>query len=470
MTDVPETDTDEERQDRKPTSLTPEAARTLATTTKSEPQMKEITDRWLLRMLPWVQVQGGTYRVNRRLDYTVGDGLVAFDQTGTDVQVIPQELRELPLLREFDDSEVLNALAQRFTREEREPGELVVEKGQPADQIVLIAHGRVQKIRPNDAGEENVEDILSDGSHVGDRRVLDDQSEWDFTLKAKTACTLMTMSYDDLQEVVGQSDELRAHVNRIRDRLAKPQNRSGEAELAIFSGHNGQEPELRGTFADYDPAPRELPLSEAQTVVRIRTRVADLYNDPMDQTEQQMKLTVQGLRERQEYEMVNNPEFGLLHNTDFSQRIFSETGPPTPDDLDELISRRRKTQLLFAHPKAIAAFGRQCNRMGIMPPSAEMDGQRVPAWRNIPMLPCNKIPITDRMTSSILAMRTGEENEGVIGLHKTGIPDEFAPSVSVRFMNIDEKGVISYLVTAYYSVAVLVPDALGMLENVNIGR
>ena len=34
---------------------------------------------------------------------------------------------------------------------------------------------------------------------------------------------------------------------------------------------------------------------------------------------------------------------------------------------------------------------------------------------------------------------------------------------------IDEKAIISYLVSAYYSVAVLVPDALGILDNVEIG-
>jgi hypothetical protein len=30
--------------------------------------------------------------------------------------------------------------------------------------------------------------------------------------------------------------------------------------------------------------------------------------------------------------------------------------------------------------------------------------------------------------------------------------------------------VISYLVTAYYSAAILVPDALGVLEHVELGR
>jgi len=63
-------------------------------------------------------------------------------------------------------------------------------------------------------------------------------------------------------------------------------------------------------------------------------------------------------------------------------------------------------------------------------------------------------------------MRTGEDNQGVIGLHQTGIPDEYEPGLSVRFAGIDEKAVISYLVTAYYSAAILVPDAVGVLENV----
>ncbi|MGH4005835.1 MAG: hypothetical protein ACRDSO_17215, partial [Pseudonocardiaceae bacterium] len=41
---------------------------------------------------------------------------------------------------------------------------------------------------------------------------------------------------------------------------------------------------------------------------------------------------------------------------------------------------------------------------------------------------------------------------------------------NARFMGINDKAIISYLVSAYYSVAVLVPDALGILENVEIDR
>src|SRR6185312_9725538 len=263
------------------------------------------------------------------------------------------------------------------------------------------------------------------------------------------------------------SPKLAEQVHAFQSRKAKPRNRSGEAEIEVASGHAG-EADLPRTFADYDLHPREYQLSVAQTVLRVHTRVADLYNQPMNQVEEQLKLTVEALRERQEHELVNNREFGLLYSADMRQRVQTHSGPPTPDDLDELLSRRRETKVLLAHPKAIAAFARQCTKAGIYPSGVEFLGHRVPAWRDVPLLPCNKIPIASDHTTSILAMRLGEDNQGVVGLHQTGIPDEYQPSLSVRFMGINEQAVMSYLVSAYYSAAVLVPDALGVLENVEL--
>jgi hypothetical protein len=114
------------------TSLSTTAARQLATTTKSEPQMQAISSRWLLRMLPWVDVKGGTYRVNRRLQLRVGRGRVQFEQNGADdIRVIPQTLTELPTLRGYSDTEVLKELATRFRVREIRAGQVLVEAGQP---------------------------------------------------------------------------------------------------------------------------------------------------------------------------------------------------------------------------------------------------------------------------------------------------------------------------------------------------
>jgi hypothetical protein len=269
--------------------------------------------------------------------------------------------------------------------------------------------------------------------------------------------------------MVGRSAALQAHVERFRTQSRRPQNKRGEAAIALSVGHTG-EPELAGTFVDYETNPREYELSVAQTVLRVHTRVADLYSQPMDQTEQQLRLTIEALREKQEDELINNPEFGLLHNVGSRHRIHARTGPPTPYDMDALLAGRRKTRFFLAQPHTIAAIGRECNRRGIYSPSVDVDGRQVQAWRGVPIFPCNKIPITEHRTSSILAMRTGMDDEGVIGLHQTGIPDEVEPGLNVRFMGIDNKAIISYLVSTYYSVAVLVPDALGVLDNVEISR
>jgi hypothetical protein len=96
----------------------------------------------------------------------------------------------------------------------------------------------------------------------------------------------------------------------------------------VASGHYG-EPDLPGTYVDYETEPREYPFTVAQTVLQVHTRVADLYNDPMDQAAEQLRLTVEALRERQEYELVNNPEVGLLPSADPRQRIQTGGGPPT---------------------------------------------------------------------------------------------------------------------------------------------
>lgn len=450
------------------TSLGTAGARQLASTTKSTPQMQGISPRWLLRLLPWVQTSGGVYRVNRRLTHTVGDGRLSFTSAGAKVQVAPQELTELPLLRGFDDDEVLNLLASRFVQQEFKAGELIVQRGQPAEHVVLIAHGKANKLGAGKYGIDPILESLADGDHFGDQAVVASNDQWTFSVKAVTACTVLMLPQQVLEDLIKQNARLQRQVEKFKESLKKPRDKLGQAAIGMSAGHSG-EPALPGTFVDYDLAPREYELSVAQTVLKVHTRVSDLFNNPMIQVEQQLRLTIEALRERQEHEMINNRDFGLLYNTDLKQRFHPRSGPPTPDDMDNLLSRRRKTQLFLAHPRTIAAFNRECNSRGIYPSGVEVMGAKALAWRSVPLLPCDKLPISETGTSSILAMRMGVESQGVIGLHHAGIPDEVEPSLSVRRMDISDQAITSYLVSVYFSTAVLVPDALGILEDVQIG-
>ncbi|HVU67399.1 MAG TPA: family 2B encapsulin nanocompartment shell protein, partial [Ktedonobacteraceae bacterium] len=410
---------------------------------------------------------GGTYRVNRRLSYVLGDGLLTFTSNGSALRVVPAELTELPWLQGFEDADILNALADRFVQQEFEPGELIAQANQPADRIYLLAYGKANRLGLGKYGDQTVLEVLADGEYFGSPSLL--TGTWPYTVQAATRCTVLSLQAQTLQALLNQAPELRAQIERTQAQAQRPQNQHGEAAIDLAAGHEG-EADLPGTFVNYDASPREYTLSVAQTILRVHTRIADLYNEPMNQTEQQLRLTIEALRERQEHELINNREFGLLHNADRKQRLHTRNGPPTPDDFDDLLALVRDAGVFFAHPRAIAAFGKECNHLGLHPQTVPIHGATVPAWRGIPIFPCNKIPVTDNHVTSILVLRTGEEKQGVVGLHQTGIPDEYQPGLSVRFMGINEKAIISYLVSAYYSVAVLVPDALGMIENVEIGR
>lgn len=462
---------DEVRADQAPPqqSLGTAAARNLASTTKSVPQMQEISSRWLLRTLPWVQVHGGTYRVNRRLSYSVGDGRVTFVQTGERVAVIPAELGELPALRGYEDADALAELAGRCRQRAFTAGEVIAARGESTDRVLLLAHGKVEQIGAGPYGDEAVLGVLADGAYFGEDALVDGDATWEWTARAATACTVLELTRADVLALAERADSLAAQLAGV---TALPQQRTnafGEAAIDVSAGHVG-EVVVPHTYVDYELSPREYELSVAQTVLKVHSRVADLYNHPMNQTEQQLRLTVEALRERQEHELVNHREFGLLANCDYGQRIQPYAGVPGPDDMDELLSRRRGSKLFLAHPRAIAAFGRELNRRGLVPETIDIDGSRIQTWRGVPIFPCDKIPVSGASTTSIICMRTGESDHGVIGLHQTGLADEIEPGLSTRFMGIDDQAIASYLVSAYYSAAVLVPDALGVLENVEIGR
>ncbi|MXS83061.1 family 2A encapsulin nanocompartment shell protein [Nitrosomonas oligotropha] len=230
------------------------------------------------------------------------------------------------------------------------------------------------------------------------------------------------------------------------------------------------ERELPATFVDYEEWGREYVLSAVNTVLDVHTRVSDLYSSPHNQIREQLRLTIETAKERQESELINNKEYGLLNNAAKSMRVKTRTGAPTPDDLDELIARVWKEPGFFlAHPQAIAAFGRECTRRGVPPPTVSLFGSQFLTWRGIPLIPSNKFNITGGKTSIIL-LRTGESRQGVVGLYQPDLPGQQGMGLSVRFMGINHKAIASYLVSLYCSLAVLTEDALGVLENVEVGK
>jgi hypothetical protein len=230
------------------------------------------------------------------------------------------------------------------------------------------------------------------------------------------------------------------------------------------------ESELPQTHVDYEENAREYFLNAVTTVVDVHTRVSDLYSSPYDQIKEQLRLTIETIKERQESELINNAEYGMLASVADSQRITTLTGAPTPDDLDELIIKVWKQPAFFlAHPRAIAAFGRECTRRGVPPATVSLFGSQFITWRGIPLIPSDKVPL-DKGKTKILLLRVGEERQGVVGLYQPGLTGQQGPGLSVRFMGISRSAIASYLVSLYCSLAVLTDDALAVLDGVEVGK
>ncbi|MDR1724475.1 MAG: cyclic nucleotide-binding domain-containing protein [Tannerella sp.] len=458
-------------------SITTATAKKLATTTKTPPQMGSITPRLLLKLLPWVQVDSGTYRVNRtkvelkkaeRIEVEFFNGIPSFRV---------ESFRRIPLFAHIDEN-IVTRLAKKFQIENVDLGGTLIAADKDPQKFFIVGQGQVEISSKGTHGEDLRIAMLSEGEYFGEADLLSDKLS-SVTVKAITPTVFFTLNQAELEDILKEIPTFREQFQKAVDehlRLRATVNAHGEKHIDLLSGHE-EDNVITETYIDYEENPREYPLNTLQTVVRVHTRVSDLYNNPYNQLEQQMRLSIEGLRERQEWELVNNKDFGLLASVEPGYRITTRYGSPTPDDLDELLSLVwKKPSFFLAHPRAIAAFERECTWRGVPPVTTTIFGEPVVTWRGVPIIPSDKVEIQGQYltnrgvgTTSIILVRTGEEDQGVVGLHQAGVPGEIAPSLSARIMGLDKYGVASYLLTKYFSLASLTDDAIGVLENVEVG-
>ena len=458
-------------------SVTTATARQLATTTKTPPQMGSITPRLLLKLLPWVQVDSGTYRVNRtkvelkkaeRIEIEYFEGTPAFRA---------DSLRRIPLFQQIDE-EIVTRLAKRFEIEEVELGNHLIHEGDEGQKFFIVAKGQVEIISKGPHGENLRIGILSEGEYFGEADIISDKPS-SVTVRAITPGVFFTLDSKELENIIKEVPNFREQFQKAVDehlRLKATVNTHGEKHIDLVSGHE-EDNIIPETYIDYEENPREYSLNTLQTIVRVHTRVSDLYNNPYNQLEQQVRLSIESIKERQEWELINNKTFGLLNSVEPGYRISTRYGAPTPDDLDELLSLVWKNPAFFiAHPRAIAAFERECTWRGVPPVTTNVFGTPVITWRGVPIIPSDKVEIKGQYltnrgvgTTSFILVRIGEKEQGVVGLHQAGIPGEIAPSLSTRLMGLDKFGVASYLLTKYFSLASLTDDAIAVLENVEVG-
>ena len=427
-----------------------------------------------------MRVDGGTYRVNRVRLLNPDERKIRVTTVGGQPFVPVTELQQLSLFAGLE-LDAVQAISDALQVERHDTGTVLMTEGEAGDKLYLLAEGTVEVSIIGSRGQTLRVNTLSGGEIFGEGALLSDTPRT-ATVTVRSPSTVLSLSRAQFADLLTAHPDVRSAMETMvegrrqqRDEL----DEFGEHKIEVAGGHHG-EPVLPETFVDYDDEPREYPLSVVQTIVRVHTRVSDVYSNPIDQLEEQLRLSIEGIRERQEYELINNPEFGLLHAAAPSMRTPSRTGAPTPDDMDDLLALVWKRPAFFlAHPMAIAAFGRECTRRGVPPPTTTIFGSPFLTWRGVPIVPCDKLLVGGKArvgsragTTNILLVRVGEREQGVVGLHTSGLPGEpeGLPGLSVRLMGVNRRAVASYLLTLYFSAAVLIEDAIAVLEGVEVGR
>ena len=312
--------------------MTTSVARNLANTTKTSPKMMSITPRLLLSQLPWVQVNGGIYRVNRTkveltkaerigVDMSGGVGLISARGAAAACRCFPS----LP-------EAIIARMASRFKTEEVSLGNKLIVEGEDRSKFFIIAQGQVEVLSKGVHGSDLRMALLTEGEFFGETDLVSDKPS-DVTVRtthalhSADACRARTSTQfsakcpnwsDEFKKAIDEHLELRSTVNRY-----------GERNIDLVSGF-AENVEIPETFVDYSATPREYPLSTVQTIVRVHTRVSDLYNDPYDQLEEQMRLTIEGIKERQEWELINSQKFGLLTRSTRRCGSARDMGPRRP--------------------------------------------------------------------------------------------------------------------------------------------
>src|ERR1700685_2492052 len=126
-----------------PHTLSVPGARTLSHPTLTVPQMLAESPRWLLHLLPWVNVPGGVYQVNRRRIVLRQSGRIATQFEGDVARIDFGALRALSLLRTADDA-LLTAVARLLVEERRGEDEELYKEGDAGEKFYIIVRGKVE--------------------------------------------------------------------------------------------------------------------------------------------------------------------------------------------------------------------------------------------------------------------------------------------------------------------------------------
>lgn len=435
-------------------------------------QIPYLTPRWLLKLLPWVNAENGVYRIKRvKHFYQEQKILIPTDKklgNPDDYYFLSDLIKCLPLFEHIPDESMQEMLKGIYTRLIK-AGEVIIKQGEIGKEFYIITEGRFEATITQEDGSKKVVKTLVEGDYFGEMALLE-LTPRQATITAVTNGSLLVLKKESFDEAIGNQalrDELLKVVRIRKGEIESLRNKY--EDLVLVTSKDPVDTIIPNTHVNYTE-PQEITLNLIKTIVAVNVNDIDVA------LERNLKVTIENIEEKQEWEIINNKDFGLLANIDRDMLIDAASALPTPDMFDALLGLVWKTPSCFlAHPKVIAAFKKECNRHNLPLEVTSLLGQKFSGWRGVAIIPSDKLTISSSGLSNIILMRIGQENQGIIGLYKENAMSDYKlkyplpPSLAIQSMGINEHSVANFMVTKYFSVAIPVPDSLAILKNVRVG-
>lgn len=478
-----------------------DSAKNLAHIQGTPVQIPYTTPRLLLKALEWLDVENGILQINQ-VNYLSDIKKQIAKPTSQinfqDYYFLSDLLKSVPLFRVIPDDlikEILQGLYQKTVN----AGDVIVKEGELGNKFYIVTEGQFD-VSIEIQKKPSIIKSLGSGDYFGEMALIDD-SPRRASIIAASKGSLLCLNKETFAKIVNHPDlkqQLQeAFKNRKRE-LELSYYSATEVEMPLISGHIG-EPLIPQTYANYVERPKQIHLSLVQVVIGLHTRINDLYNScAHNQLGDQLKVAIENIEERVELEIINNKQFGLLAAAD-PDLVIQSGDENILDELDQMLSLVWKNPSFFvAHPKIILKLSKAATALSLSLQIVNFQGHNCISWRGVPILPSSKMPVSEGGSrplvqesdrggqeggsagqgskaeySDVILLRTGLDNQGVVGLHKLDVYSDIVvsngiKSLAIKEMGINQHSIENYLLTKYFSVAILVPDALAVLKNVRL--
>ncbi|WPY01012.1 Cyclic nucleotide-binding domain-containing protein [Candidatus Trichorickettsia mobilis] len=430
---------------------------------------------WLLKILPWVNIGSSVYKVSsinfeektsqQRLTIPKNTNII----TAADSYFLSDLLRCVSLFKPLPE-ELIQEIIKSVYQKNVKAGDIIVKQGDIGKAFYIIINGQYNVTNKTIDDKETILNSLTSGDYFGEMALLKEIPR-QATITATTKGSLLVLNKETFEKIVSDS-QLKKQLEEIFEVRKKELATIKQPNESLLFLTQFEEPPYPDNYPNFIENSTENQLDIIQATITLNTK--NNNENYSQQLDEQLEIAAKKMEDREEWEIINNKKYGLLNNISSAMSCDAQLKPLTPDNFDDLLSLVwNKPSFFLANPKAIAVFAKKCTHNSIVLETVEMFGSSFITWRGVPIIPSNNMVVNNNsgiQSASILLMRIGEKEKGVVGLYKGNSNLYKTSNLTIEPIADANEDIISkYKITRHFSVFILALDAIAVLRNVSLG-